>query len=59
MSEKLTREQRLENALRDIEEACNYSPNREAGTWDVSLAGLIHKCARLLPAAGAKGPEHG
>lgn len=40
---------RAENALRNIEEACNYSPNREAGTWDVALASLIHQSARLLP----------
>jgi hypothetical protein len=40
---------RAENALRNIEEACNYSPHRELGTWDSALASLIHQSARLLP----------
>lgn len=38
-------------ALRAIEEACNYSPHRDANTWDEGLAKLIHHHARLLAAS--------
>lgn len=48
---------RAENALRNIETACNYSPHRDAGTWDAALAALIHQSARLLPAPGVTAPE--
>lgn len=48
---------RAENALRNIEMACNYSPHREAGTWDAALAALIHKSARLLPPEPSDGGQ--
>lgn len=50
---------RAENALRNIELACNYSPHREVGTWDAALAALIHQSARLLPAEPAGVTEDG
>jgi hypothetical protein len=41
---------KLQRALSSIEEACVYSPHRENGSWDESLAQLIHRHARLLSA---------
>jgi hypothetical protein len=45
---------RLRKAIQSIEDACIYSPHREAGTWDDGLAQLIHHHARFLPDAALR-----